>query len=222
MARAVAGFDHVAVLHHDDLVGERADDAEVVGDEDVGEAVLRLQAAEELDDLHLHGHVEGGGRLVEDDELRLQDHGAGDGDALALAAGELVRVALGGGGVEADLVEDGGDAAGLVAEAVHGEALGDDLRDRHARGERAVGVLEDHLHVAAERAELGVLPALDVLAEEDDAALGRDEAHDGEREGGLAGAGLADDAEGLAGADGDGGVVHRLDVADGACAGGRA
>ena len=155
------------------------------------------------------------GRLVEDDELRLQDHGAGDGDALALAAGELVRVALGGGGVEADLLEDGGDAAGLVAEAVHGEALGDDLRDRHARGERAVGVLEDHLHVAAERAELGVLPALDVLAEEDDAALGGDEAHDGERERGLAGAGLADDAEGLAGADGDGGVVDRLDVADG-------
>ena len=63
-----------------------------------------------------------------------EDHGAGDGDALALAAGELVRVAVGGGGVEADLVEDRGDAAGLVAEAVDGEALGDDLGDR-MRGE---------------------------------------------------------------------------------------
>ena len=100
---AVAGFDHVAVLHDDDLVGERADDAEVVRDEDVGEAVLRLQPAQQVDDLHLDGHVEGGGRLVEDDELRLQDHRAGDGDALALAAGELVRVAVGGRGVEADL-----------------------------------------------------------------------------------------------------------------------
>ena len=113
-------------------------------------------------------------------------------------------------------VEDRGDPAGLVAEAVDAEALGDDLLDRHARGERAVGVLEHHLHVAAQAAELAVLPALDVLAEEDDAALGGDQPHDGERERGLAGARLADDAEGLAGADRDGGVVDRLDVADGA------
>ena len=34
------------------------------------------------------------GRLVEHDDLRIQDHGPGDGDALALAARELVRVAV--------------------------------------------------------------------------------------------------------------------------------
>ena len=39
----------------------------------------------------------------------LQHHGAGDGDALALAAGELVRVAVLVGRVEADLLQDGRD-----------------------------------------------------------------------------------------------------------------
>ena len=112
------------------------------------------------------------GRLVEHDELRLQDHRAGDGDALALAAGEFVRVAVARRRVEADLAQDRGDAAARSpAEAVHAEALGDDLLDRHARGERAVGVLEHHLHVAAQAAQLACFAALDVLAEEDDAAL---------------------------------------------------
>ena len=37
------------------------------------------------------------------------------------------------------------------------ERLGDDLAHRHARVERAVGVLEDHLHPAAHRAQLGVV-----------------------------------------------------------------
>jgi hypothetical protein len=65
-----------------------------VADEEVGEAVANLQLAEEIDDLGLHRHVEGRRRLVEDDQLRAQDDGARDGDALALAARELVRVAV--------------------------------------------------------------------------------------------------------------------------------
>ncbi len=52
-----------------------------------------LQLAQEVDDLRLHAHVERRGRLVEHDEARLQHHGAGDGDALPLPAGEFVRVA---------------------------------------------------------------------------------------------------------------------------------
>ena len=36
--------------------------------------------------LGLHAHVEGGGRLVEDDHLGLEHEGAGDRDALPLAA----------------------------------------------------------------------------------------------------------------------------------------
>ncbi len=50
-----AAFDETAVLHHHDPVGHGADDGEVVADEEVGEAELVLQTAEELDDLLLHG-----------------------------------------------------------------------------------------------------------------------------------------------------------------------
>jgi hypothetical protein len=82
--------------------------------------------------------------------------------------------------------------------------------------ERAVGVLEDDLHVAADRAQLLVPPALDVAPEEENSPLGRDEPHDGERGRGLARTGFAHDADRLAGPDGDVGAVDRLDVTGGA------
>jgi hypothetical protein len=75
-----------------------------VADEEIGEAVAGLQFAQQIDDLRLHRHVEGRGRLVEHQKTRLRDERPGDRDALALAAGEFVRVALGV-GVEPDLFE---------------------------------------------------------------------------------------------------------------------
>src|SRR5260370_31140759 len=74
-----------------------------MADEEVGKAVFLLQVTQHFDDLLLHGAVEGGGRLVENDKLRLQDDGARDGDALALAAGEFVRVAVAARRIEPDL-----------------------------------------------------------------------------------------------------------------------
>src|SRR3712207_7276255 len=48
--------------------------------------------------------------------------------------------------------------------------------------ERAVGVLEDDLHVGAQRPRLPGLHALDVTPEKDDAALRRDEPQEREAE----------------------------------------
>ena len=70
------------------------DDRDVVGDEQVGEAELLLQVAQQVDDLRLHRHVERRHRLVADDQARVERQGAGDADALALPAGEFVRVAV--------------------------------------------------------------------------------------------------------------------------------
>ena len=92
-------------MHHHVVAEQRAHHLEVVADEQVGEVVLLLQVAQQVDDLRLHRHVERAGRLVEHHELRLQHHGAGDGDALALAARELVRVAVLRRRVEADLLQ---------------------------------------------------------------------------------------------------------------------
>ena len=49
--------------------------------------------AQKVDDLRLDQHVERAGRLVEHHEGGLQHDGAGDRDALALAAGEFMRIA---------------------------------------------------------------------------------------------------------------------------------
>ena len=77
-----------------DPVADVLDDGEVVGDEQVGQAELLLEVVEQVQHLALDRHVEGGDRLVADDELRVERERPGDPDALALAAGELVRVAV--------------------------------------------------------------------------------------------------------------------------------
>ena len=91
--------------HHDDAVAERAHDFQVVADEEVGEAALPLQVAQEVDDLPLHGKIERGGRLVQHDEFRIEHQRAGDRDALPLAAGEFVREAVQRVRVEPDIDE---------------------------------------------------------------------------------------------------------------------
>ena len=114
-----------------------------------------LELAQEIDDLRLHRHVERRGRLIEDEEFRLEHDGPGDGDALALAAGEFVRIAVCGRGIEARP-----PSAPLTRAARSlGRASGfwmskpflDDLPDRKAGRQRAIRVLEHDLHMAPER-----------------------------------------------------------------------
>ena len=51
-------LDDAAEVEDGDMVGHRADDGEVVGDEHVGAVTGRGQFADEVEDLRLHGHVE--------------------------------------------------------------------------------------------------------------------------------------------------------------------
>ena len=88
-----------------DPVGDVAHHRQIVGDEQVGEAEPRLQVLEQVEDLRLDRDVERRDRLVADQELGLQRQGAGDADALPLAAGEAVRVAAEVAHVEADRLE---------------------------------------------------------------------------------------------------------------------
>ena len=48
------------------MVADFGDDREIVGDEDHRGAQRALAFADQIEDLLLHGHVEGGGRLVAD------------------------------------------------------------------------------------------------------------------------------------------------------------
>ena len=65
-----------------------------MGDHDDGHAQFRLQRLHQLQDLGLNGHVQRGGGLVSDQDIRLTGQCHGDHDALAHAAGKLVWVLL--------------------------------------------------------------------------------------------------------------------------------
>ena len=125
------------------------DHAHVVGDEQVGQPELALELLEQVQDLGLDRHVEGRDRLVADDQVGLEDERAGDADALALAAGELVRVAARVLRLQTDEVHHPRDLLpplGRAPEAVDPQALADAVADRRPRVEARVRVLEDDLH----------------------------------------------------------------------------
>ena len=107
---AIGGLHHAAEIHDDDARRDVPHHGEVVRDEEIGQAALALQCFQQIDDLPLDRHVERRHRLVADDELRLDRERARDADALALAAGELVRIAVGNFRTQSDLIQQGRDA----------------------------------------------------------------------------------------------------------------
>src|SRR5215472_19260796 len=95
-------LDDAAQVHDQDPVGDVLDHAEVVADEEIGQAELLAERDEEVDDLRLDRDVERGDRLVADHKLRLDRERTGDAEALALPARELVRIAPFVEGIEPD------------------------------------------------------------------------------------------------------------------------
>src|SRR5207249_4820179 len=147
---------------------------EVVGDEEIGDVELDSELAEERDHAALDGHVQPGGDLVGDDEIRAEGEGPGNGDPLTLPAGELVWVPVSRIPGEPDPLEELGDPRVTVAvPPVDGQGLAHDLLDPLARVERGIGVLEDDLHAPPKRPELARRHVGDVLAVEEDPTPGR-------------------------------------------------
>src|SRR6185503_7214507 len=144
-------------------------------------------------------HVERGDGLVEHHELGRQRQRAGDGDALALPAGELVGEEVRRAAGEPDQIEQLEDALLHLPRRellVGDQRFGDDGADAHARVERGVGVLEHGLDRLAIVPAPGGVERGKVLALEADAAAAR--LLEPEHElggGGLAAAGFADHAE---------------------------
>ena len=105
-------LDGTAGVHDQNAVRVAGDDAEIVGDEDHGGARLFGEPGQELQNLGLNGDVESGRGLVGEKDLRVAAEGHGDHDALAHAAGELVRIAVeaGNGIGDAHAVEERGRA----------------------------------------------------------------------------------------------------------------
>ena len=141
----------------------------------IGQAEPALQLEQQVDDLRLHRDVEGGDQLVGDQAFGLERKGPGDADPLALAARELVRIAVAphrrGSRTSSSSSAIRPGIAGGAAQPVDRERLAQHRAHRLARVERAVGVLEDHLHLAVDRLRQAVAPErADVLAGVADAA----------------------------------------------------
>src|ERR1019366_10134384 len=88
-----ARLDEIAAIHHANAVRDHLDHREAVTDEQEGKAITIAQIHDQVQDLRLNRYVEGGNRLVGDDQLGPADDRACDRNALSLAARKFVRMA---------------------------------------------------------------------------------------------------------------------------------
>ena len=215
---SVGNLDDAAEIHDSDPACHVAHNGEVVADEQIGQAEAILQVAHEIQDLRLHRHVEGRGRLVADNELRIRRERARNRDALALAAGEFMRVLLAVRRMEADQGQQLADAIRdllFPLDQPEGpDRLGHDTVHLPAGIEAGIGILEDHLDAPPQALALGQSS----LARHGDAVdhhfavRGRQQSHDHAGDRGLARAGLADERKGFPFGNGEGDSVDRFQI----------
>ena len=197
-----ADLAHLAQVHDHDPVADVLHHRQVMGDEQHGQAVAALHVLQQVQDLGLDGHVQRRHRLIADQHLGIERQRPGDADALALAAGELVRA-------PGPVLRLHPDRVHQLVYAVtaprpdvvtpHGQALGYHVADPAAGVERGDRVLEDHLQVGPNPAKVLTLEAGEILTGVDHLTRGDvDQADDGSGDGRLAAAGLTHDPEGLA------------------------
>ena len=144
----------MAVLHHGHAIGELAHQVQVVGDQQHRHPGLALQIVEQAQDLRAQRHVQRRGGLIGQQQARPARQGHGDHRALALAARELVRKAVGaaarvgnaGGGQGFDRRVPGLPAAEGLLEFQH---LGHLVAHREERVQGRHRLLEDHGDVIA-------------------------------------------------------------------------
>src|SRR5712691_9867580 len=84
-------LDDLAQVHDCDPVRDVTDRRKVMGDENVADPRFLLDVLEQINDLGPNRDVEGRSRLVRDDDGRTKGEGAGNTNALTLAAAQLAR-----------------------------------------------------------------------------------------------------------------------------------
>lgn len=147
--RAAAFHDEAAVEDRDPLT-DRSDDSHIVGDQNDGALEFLPKLVQEREDLRLDRDVEGGRRLVRDEELRTGAKGHRDQDPLPHAAGQLMGIlakALLRGG-DADLFQDVErslpDLCSRPKRCISPKDLRELSSNIHEGVQRGHGVLEDH------------------------------------------------------------------------------
>ena len=213
-----SALDDAAEIHHRDAAAHRADDREVVADQDIGEVEGLAQAAEQRQHRRLHRHVETRRRLVQDDDLGMQGEDARQADAPLLAAGNLVRIEIEMRVGQPDRFQDAANALlarRLVEIGVDHQRLVQRAADLPARIERGPRILVGVLQAFTHGAPGGRRQLVDALPLEPDLARRRlVNAHDGLAERGLAATGFAHQPEDFARHQVERDAVDRLDRPD--------
>src|SRR3990172_7509114 len=185
---------------HGDTVADRPEAVQIVRHQENGQPQALLQAADHLVEFGGPDRVEPRGRLVEEQDLRVQGERARDARPLAHPTGQLRRVLGRGVGRQADHLDlQPGKLRDQPRRQVRMllERHLDVLRHRQRAEQRAA--LEQHAPVLLQAAPAGLTQAADVLPEHGDrAGGGAVEADDRAQQNRLAAARSADDAEDLA------------------------
>ena len=203
----------LALVHHHHAVGDFQRFFLVVGDENRGDVDFLMQRPQPLPQFLAHLRIQRAERFVEQQDARLDGEGARKRDALALAARELARIAV---GEPAELHE--------VEQFVDTFGDGGLVRPHRARldAQAECDILE-HVHVAEQRvvledeADMALAGAARqrILAVEADAAGVRPfEAGDDAQKCRLAGAGRSQQRQQLAAFDPEVDIVERREVAE--------
>ena len=205
-------------VHHRDPVAYVFHDAQVVRDEDIGEAALLLQRHEKVEHLGPYGHVQGAHRLVADDQFGVHAERPGYADALPLPAGELVGIAVHVFGSHVYGLEQIADYFPPLRprpRPVLSEGILEGADDGEGGVKGRVGILEHDLHALSGGHHIGGRQCPEILVHAveivEDLSLARpDEPKDGLAERRLAAARLADESESLAPVDVEIDAVHSL------------
>ena len=206
-------------IHHRRLRRHIAHGGQVVGNQQVADIVLLLQILQQVHHLRPDGHIQRRHRLVQHNQLGVGHQRRGYGDALPLPAAELVRVVVGLLRVQADLRQHLGHPVVLFAfgnAAVDHQRLRHDVPHPHPGAQRRPRILEHGLHRGAVFLQAGAAKIVDILAVQQDFALGGAfQAQQQLAGGGLAAARFPHQAHGFPLLDGERDAVHRLHIADG-------
>ena len=140
---------------------------EIVADEQIGQIVLGLEVGQQVQNLGLNGNVERRHRLVEHQDFGIEHERPGNGNALALAAGKHVGVAVIIFGAETHRGHHGARPLGALGGGQRGvdqKRFFQCLADLLARVQRIIWILENDLHARAQRPHGGGRGADNLIA----------------------------------------------------------
>ena len=183
-----------------------------MGHEHIGQAHLLLQVHQQIQHLRLNGHVQSGNRLVAHDEFGIQGQCPGNTHSLAAAAVHFMGVSHPQPVLDANQIHQflcplldllAGEASCFL------QGLPDGFFHAVAGIQGGVGILEHNAHLLPEAAQLLALGKGDVLAVQENLAVGGIlKADDGTAQGRLAAAGFAHHTHGAALLDLEGHIIH--------------